>query len=69
MNLRLAIYYTAKEVKNGLFNTKNSFENENNVTTDTSNDSEPDFDSLDDNAFDLILSANFDLANDFINVD
>jgi hypothetical protein len=69
MNLCLAIYYTAREVKNSLFNTENSFKDKNNVTTDTSNDSEPDFDSLDDNAFDLILGADFDPADDFMDVD
>jgi hypothetical protein len=68
MNLCLATYYTARKVKNSFFNTKDSFKDKNDVTTDTSNDSEPDFDSLDDDAFDLILSADFDLADDFINV-
>jgi hypothetical protein len=69
MNLCLVIYYTVREVKNSFFDTKDSFEDENNVTTDTSNDSEPDFDSLDDDAFDLILGADFDLADDFMDVD
>jgi hypothetical protein len=69
MNLRSVTYYTAREVKNGLFDTKDSFKDENDVTTDTSNDSEPDFDSSDDDAFDLILGADFDLADDFMDVD
>ena len=69
MNLRSAIYYTAREVKNSLFNTEDSFKDENNVTTDTSNDSEPDFDFLDDDAFDPILGADFDPADDFMDVD
>jgi hypothetical protein len=69
MNLRSATYYTAREVKNGLFDTEDSFEDENDVTTDTSNDSEPDFDSSDDDAFDPILGADFDPADDFMDVD
>ena len=59
----------AKEVKNSLLDTKNSFEDENNVITDTSNDSEPDFDSSDDDTFDLILDADFDPTDNFIDVD
>ena len=46
---------TAKEVKNGVLDNKTSFEDENDVTTNTDNDSEPDFDSLDDDEFDPIL--------------
>jgi hypothetical protein len=68
MNLCLATYYTAREVKNGLFDTEDSFEDENDVTTDTSNNSEPDFNSLDNDAFDSILGADFDPADDFMDV-
>jgi hypothetical protein len=56
-------------VRNGLLDTKDGFKDENNVITNTSNDSEPDFDSLDDDAFDLILGADFDPVDDFMDVD
>jgi hypothetical protein len=69
MNLRSVIYHTAREVKNGLLDTEDGFEDENDITTDTSNDSEPDFDSLDDDVFDPILGADFDPADDFMDVD
>lgn len=68
MNLRSATYHTAKEVRNGLDN-EDSFEDEDDVTTDTSNDSEPDFDHSDDDVFDPILGADFDPTDDFMDVD
>jgi hypothetical protein len=51
MNLRSATYHTAYEVRNGLFDEK-GVEDENDITTDSSNDSKPDFDSSDDEEFD-----------------
>jgi hypothetical protein len=69
MNLRSATYVTAREVKNGILNNKDRFEDEDNVTTNISVDLEPDFDFLDDNEFDLILSADYDAADNFIDVD
>jgi hypothetical protein len=69
MNLRSATYVIAKEVRNGILDNKDRFKNEDNVTTDTSLDSEPDFDDSDDDAFDLILSADFNPTDDFMDVD
>jgi hypothetical protein len=63
-------YVTIKEVRNGaLDDNEYGCEDENDVTTDTSNDSEPDFDSLDADAFDPILRADFDTADEFMDVD
>jgi hypothetical protein len=69
MNLRSATYVTAREVRNGILDNKDRFENEDNITTNTSNDSKPDFDSSDDDEFDLILGADFDVTDDFIDRD
>ena len=64
MNLRSAVYVTAKEVKNGALDDKTGFEDENDVTTDTDNKSEADFDSSDDDDFDPILGADYTAADD-----
>jgi hypothetical protein len=68
MNLRSATYITAKEVRNGALDDETGFEDENDVTTDTDNESEPDFDSLDDDAFDLILGGDYDAVDDNMEV-
>jgi hypothetical protein len=68
MNLRPVTYVTAKEIRNRALNDETSFEDENNVITDTDNESEPDFDSLGDNEFDLILSGDYDAIDDNIEV-
>ena len=59
MNLHSATYVTAKEVRNGVLNNEDGFEDEDEVTTDTTNDSEPEFDFSDDNEFDPILSNDY----------
>ena len=69
MNLRSATYVTAREVRNGILDNEDRFKNEDDITTDTSNDSEPDFDSSDDDEFDLILGADFDVTDDFMDRD
>ena len=70
MNLRSATYVTAKEVRNGaLDDDKYSCEDEGDVTTDTDNDSEPDFDSSDDDEFDPILGGDYTAADNNIKVD
>jgi hypothetical protein len=70
MNLRSAIYVTAKEVKNSILDTiEDSLEDKNTVTTDTDNDSEPDFNELDDNKFNPIIGADYDAADDNMDVD
>ena len=68
-NLCSVIYHTTKEVRNGLLNTEDGFEDENDVTTDTDNGSEPDFDDSNDDVFDPILSVDYDIADDYIDID
>ena len=63
MNLRSAVYVTAKEVKNRALDDETGFEDENDVTTDTDNKSEADFDSSDDDDFDPILGADYTAAD------
>ena len=69
MNLRSATYITAKEVRAGLLGNEDGFEDENDVTTDTSNDSEPDFDHSDNDEFDSILSTNYNTTDNNIEED
>jgi hypothetical protein len=70
MNLRSATYVTAKEVANGaLDDDKYGYELEDDVTTDTSYDSEPDFDSSDNDEFDPILGGDYNAADDNMEVD
>ena len=70
MNLWSTIYLIAKEVKNSaLNNNKTGFENKNNITTNTDNESEADFDSSDDNEFDPILGGDYNTADDNMEVD
>jgi hypothetical protein len=58
----------AREVRNGILDNKDGFKDKDNIITNTSVDLEPDFDSLDDNKFNLILGADYDAADDFIDV-
>jgi hypothetical protein len=69
MNLRSANYVTAKEVKNGALNDKTGFEDENDVTTNTDDDLEPDFDSSDDDEFDPILGGDYKAGDNNMEVD
>ena len=69
MNLRSATYVTAREVRNRALDDKEGFKDPNNVTTNTDYDSKPDFDSLDDDAFDPILSGDYDIRDDFIDAE
>jgi hypothetical protein len=68
MNLRSATYITAKEVRNRALDDKTGFEDKNDVTTDTNNESKPDFDSSDNDAFDPILGGDYDAADDNMEV-
>lgn len=68
MNLRSATYVTAREVRAGILD-EEGYENEDDVTTDASLDSEPEFDSSDDDEFDPILSGDYDVADDFMDID
>ena len=63
------MYVTAKEVRNSILDNKDRFEDENDVTIDISNDSEPDFNDLEGDEFDLILSTNYDTINGNIDID
>ena len=69
MNLRSVIYIIAKEVKNSILNNKAGFKDEDDVTANTINNSKPDFNFSDDNEFDLILGADYNIVDDFIDVD
>jgi hypothetical protein len=68
MNLRFVIYITAKKVRNRALDDKTGFKNKNNVITNINNKSEPDFDFLNNNTFDLILSNDYDVTDDNIKV-
>jgi hypothetical protein len=68
MNLRSATYITAKKVRNKALNDETGFEDENNITTNTDNESKPDFDSSDNDAFDPILGGDYDAADDNMEV-
>jgi hypothetical protein len=69
MNLRSATYVTAREVRNGALDDEEGFKDPNDITTNIDYDSEPNFDSSDDNAFDSILSGDYDVRDDFIDVE
>ncbi len=69
MNLRSATYVTSREIRNRALNNEDGFEDENNVTTDTDNKSEPDFNDSEDDAFDPILGADYEAIDDFMDVD
>jgi hypothetical protein len=65
------LYVTAKEVKNGALDDSDDegFELEGDITTDSSDDSEPNFDDSDDNVFDPIMGGDYDVQDDFMDVD
>ena len=70
MNLRSITYVIIKEVRNRALNDdKYSCEDKGDITIDTDNDSEPDFDSSDDDEFDLILGRDYTAADDNMKVD
>jgi hypothetical protein len=70
MNLRSAIYITAKEVANrALDDNKYGYELEDYVIINTSYDLKPDFDSLDNDEFDLIPDSDYNTADNNIKVD
>ena len=55
-------------MRNGALKDKEGFEDPN-ITTDTDYDSEPDFDSSDDDEFDPILSGDYEAADNNMEVD
>jgi hypothetical protein len=56
-------------VRNKALDNKKGFKDFNNVFTDTDYNFEPDFDSLDNDAFDLILSGDYNLRDNFIDTE
>ena len=68
MNLRSVTYVIAREVRNSILNNKEGLKNDNYVTTKTKNESEPDFDDSDDDAFDLILNTDYNTVDNNIDV-
>jgi hypothetical protein len=68
INLRSVTYITAKEVKNKALDNKKGFKDLNNIIINTDYNSEPNFDSLDNDAFDPILNSDYNTRNDFIDV-
>jgi hypothetical protein len=58
MNLRSATYIIAREVRNGILNNEEGLEDENNVITDTDNDSEPNFNDSNNDVFDPVYQMN-----------
>ena len=64
VSLRSANYVTVKEVKNRVLDDETGFKDENDVTTDTDEDSEPDFDSSDDGEFDPIPGGDYEATDD-----
>jgi hypothetical protein len=69
--LFLVTYVTAKNVKNKALNNSDNkgFKLKGGITTNLSNDSEPNFDDSDDNVFNLIIRSDYSVQDDFINVD
>jgi hypothetical protein len=53
----------------GILDNKEGLEDKNDVTTDRDIDSEPDFDDLNDDVFDPIFGADYDIADDYMDVD
>ena len=68
MNLHSATYHTSKEVTNSLDSDSEGIENKNNVTTDTSDNSDVRFDSSNNNDFDLITKGDYNALDDFIDI-
>jgi hypothetical protein len=56
-------------VKNKAFDNKKGFKDFNSVFIDTDYNFEPDFDFLDDDAFDSIFSRDYNVRDNFINAE
>ena len=69
MNLRSVTYVTAREVRNSILENEDRLEDKNDVTTDTNNDSKPDFNNSDNDIFDPILSADYNTTDDNMDID
>jgi hypothetical protein len=71
INLSLATYLTAEKVKNKALDNNNNkgFKLKDNITTNSSDNSKPDFNDLDDNIFDLRIRGDYNVQDDFIDVD
>ena len=68
INLRSVTYYTAQEVREGIIDREDRREDEDNVTTNTNTDSEPEFDTSDDE-FDPVKGGDYNAADDSMDVD
>ena len=69
MNLRSVTYYTAKEVVNGFDYDSEGMEDENDITTDSSDESDNRFDSSNDDEFDPETRGDYNTLDDFIDID
>ena len=69
INLRSATYYTAQEVANGIDYDSEGIRDDNNITTDTGDESDNRFDSSDDNDFDPRTRGDYDVIDDFMDID
>jgi hypothetical protein len=67
MNLQLATYYIKREVQNAILK-ETGLKDKADITTATSDDLEPDFDSSDDDKFDPIQGANYNARDDNIDI-
>jgi hypothetical protein len=70
INLRSATYHTTKEVANGFaYKDRELFKDENNVTTNSGDESEARYDSTNDEEFNDIEIGDYDEADGFMDVD
>jgi hypothetical protein len=69
--LSLATYVTAKEVKNKALDDSDNkgFKLKSDIITNLSDDFKPNFDDLDNNVFNLIIRGDYNVQDNFINVD
>jgi hypothetical protein len=69
--LSLATYVTAKEVKNKALDDSDNkgFKLKSDIITNSSDDFKPNFDDLDNNVFNLIIRGDYNVQDNFINVD
>ena len=62
------MYIIIREVKNSILNNKEGLKDNNDGIINTKNESEPDFDDSDDDAFDLILNTDYNTVDNNIDV-
>jgi hypothetical protein len=69
MNLRSARYYTAKEVRNGALERDSDLDSDSDISTQSFDVSEADFEASDRDAFDPILGGDYNSADDNMDID